>query len=224
MSFLSRLTAIPFILTGFSLLFMVAFARAEVPAELNDTLVVYRQAESMILEVRKTVKMPALEKETVFKGMIKLLKGKFYWDTTEPEKNLLIYDGKVLWNVQYPPAEFKEAPLQVAKIGVKGKNKSPLILSEVFGSRPLDQIFEAKQKSKDGGLVSFQLKPKKDDLNLTNITLKIDTKAQRVVSLEYLDEVENETKLDFRSTQFNIKIRSGLFDYKPPKNAKVTEY
>jgi histidyl-tRNA synthetase len=42
--------------------------------------------------------------------------------------------------------------------------------------------------------------------------------------LEYLDEVENETKLEFRSTQFNMKVKSSLFNYKPPKTAKITEY
>ncbi len=54
--------------------------------------------------------------------------------------------------------------------------------------------------------------------------LKVDAKTKRVASLEYLDEVENEVKLEFRSTQFNVKVKQSIFDYKPPKTAKVTEY
>ena len=57
-----------------------------------------------------------------------------------------------------------------------------------------------------------------------NLILKIDSKAQRVVSIEYVDEVENETKIEFRATQFNIKIKQSLFNYKPPKDAQITEY
>ena len=51
-----------------------------------------------------------------------------------------------------------------------------------------------------------------------------DVKSQRVTALEYVDEVENETKIEFRATQFNIKIKPSLFNYKAPKSAQVTEY
>lgn len=195
-----------------------------VPAELSGILDVYRQSESIILEVRKTQKNPILDKEVVQKGMIRFVKGKFYWETTDPEKNLVVYDGTTLWTVQYPPAEFKEMPLQVAKMKIKNKKNSPIILAEIFGIRPIQSIFSVKQKSKDGTLINYELKEKKSELGLKNLMLKVDAKTKRVASLEYLDEVENEVKLEFRSTQFNVKVKQSIFDYKPPKTAKVTEY
>ncbi len=195
-----------------------------VPAELSGILDVYRQSESIILEVRKTQKNPILDKEVVQKGMIRFVKGKFYWETTDPEKNLVVYDGTTLWTVQYPPAEFKEMPLQVAKMKIKNKKNSPIILAEIFGIRPIQSIFSVKQKSKDGTLINYELKEKKSELGLKNLMLKVDVKTKRVASLEYLDEVENEVKLEFRSTQFNVKVKQSIFDYKPPKTAKVTEY
>jgi len=195
-----------------------------VPPELTEILDIYRQSESIILEVRKIQKNVMLDKEVTYKGMIRFVKGKFYWETTDPEKNLVVYDGKTLWTVQYPPSEFKEMPLQVAKMSIKSKKNSPIILAEIFGTRPIQSIFKVKQKSKDGALVNYELKEKKSEFGLKNLILKIDTKEKRVASIEYLDEVENETKLEFRSTQFNIKVKQSLFNYKPPKNAKVTEY
>lgn len=201
-----------------------ALAAEIVPSELHETLGIYREAESLILEVRKVQKSVMLDKETVHKGMIKFMKGKFYWETTDPEKNLVIYDGKTLWTIQYPPADFKDMPLQVAKMRIKNKKNSPIILAEIFGTRPIESIFKIKQKSKDGALISYDLKEKKSEFGLKNLTLKLDTKEKRVVSLEYLDEVENEIKIEFRSTQFNIKIKPSLFNYKPPKKAQVTEY
>lgn len=197
---------------------------ASVPTELSGILDVYRQSESIILEVRKTQKNPILDKEVVQKGMIRFVKGKFYWETTDPEKNLVVYDGTTLWTVQYPPAEFKEMPLQVAKMKIKNKKNSPIILAEIFGIRPIQSIFSVKQKSKDGTLINYELKEKKSELGLKNLMLKVDVKTKRVASLEYLDEVENEVKLEFRSTQFNVKVKQSIFDYKPPKTAKVTEY
>lgn len=216
------------LLTGtllMALIFVPKIGLAEdVPAELNDTLDVYRKSESIILEVRKTVKNVLLDKESVFKGMIRFVKGKFYWETTDPEKSLVIYDGKTLWTVQYPPAEFKEMPLQVAKMNIKSKKNSPIILAEIFGIRPLQTVFQVKQKSKDGAIVLYELKEKKTEFGLKNLILKVDVKAQRVAAIEYLDEVENETKIEFRSTQFNVKVKQNLFKYKPPKNAQITEY
>lgn len=223
------MTAAMMRLGTFVLLMAVAFVpfasfAEEVPAELNDTLEVYRKSESIILEVRKTVKNVMLDKETVFKGMIRFVKGKFYWETTEPEKSLVVYDGKTLWTVQYPPAEFKGVPLQVAKMHIKSKKNSPIILAEIFGTRPLQTVFKVKQKSKDGSIVLYELKEKKTEFGLKNLILKVDVKTQRVASIEYLDEVENETKIEFRATQFNVKVKQSLFKYNPPKNAQVTEY
>jgi outer membrane lipoprotein-sorting protein len=219
---LIRITSV--FLMAFSATSLCVWAADDIPAELNDTLGVYRQSESMILEVRKTVKNSMLDKETTFKGMIRFVKGKFYWETSDPEKNLVIYDLKTLWTIQYPPAEFKDMPLQVAKMSMKSKKNSPIILAEIFGTRPINSVFKVKLKSKNGALMSYDLTEKKSQFGLKNLTLKIDAKAQRVVSIEYVDEVENETKIEFRSTQFNIKVKSSLFNYKPPKNAQVTEY
>ena len=196
----------------------------DVPAELNDTLEIYRQSENMILEVRKTVKNAMLEKETSYKGMIRFMKSKFYWETQEPEKGLIVYDGITLWTIQYPPAEFKTMPLQVAKMKIKSKKNSPIILAEIFGTRPIQSVFKVKQKLRDGSIVSFELREKKTEFGLKNLILKVDVKAQRVVSIEYLDEVENETKIEFRATQFNVKIKQSLFKYKPPSGAQITEY
>lgn len=201
-----------------------AGAADTLPEELTQTLQEYRKSKGLILEVRKTIKNTMLEKETTFKGEIQFAQGKFYWETSEPERNLLVYDGSLLWNVQYPPAEFKKMPLQVAKMSLKSKKNSPLIIVDIFGQRPLEEVFQVTAKGKVGDLSSFELKEKKTDLGLKNLTLKVDSKQRRVVALEYLDEVDNETKLEFVGTQLNAKVKQTIFKYKPPANAKVTEY
>lgn len=213
------------LLSSLILVFSTNLYSAEiVPLEISQTLSIYRQSENMVLEVRKTVKNTMLEKETLFKGMIRFMKGKFYWETQEPEKSLIVYDGTILWTIQYPPIEFKKMPLQVAKMKIKSKKNSPIILAEIFGTRPIESVFTVKQKSRNGVIILYELKEKKSEFGLKNLILKIDSKAQRVVSIEYVDEVENETKIEFRATQFNIKIKQSLFNYKPPKDAQITEY
>lgn len=214
-----------FMVFGFLLTLLGGAAWGEpAPDELKSTLDVYKTADTMILEVRKTIKNTMLDKETISKGMIRFVKGNFYWETNDPEKNLVIYNGKTLWTVQYPPTEFKESPIQVAKTSIKSKKNSPIILSEIFGTRPINSLFNVKLAKKDGSLMHYNLIEKKSQFGLKNLTLLIDVKNQRVVSLDYIDEVENEIKIEFRSTQFNMNIRKSLFSYKPPSKAQVTEY
>lgn len=74
--------------------FSVSAKAEEIPSELNETLETYRQSESMILEVRKTVKNVMLDKENTFKGMIRFVKGKFYWETSDPKKTWLFMMAK----------------------------------------------------------------------------------------------------------------------------------
>lgn len=200
-----------------------ATKQGTVPAELKETLQVYKESKGMVLDVNKTIKNIMLDKETNYPGVIQLAEGKFNWETTGPEKNLLVFDGHYLWNIQYPPAEFKSAQLQVAKMSMKAKN-SPLIILEIFGKNSIDKYFTVSVKNQEGDTSAFTLKEKKTDLGLKDITLKINTKEHRVVSLEYKDEVDNQTIIAFKATQLDAKLKHDLFSYTPPKEAQVTEY
>ncbi|MEY4617476.1 MAG: outer rane lipoprotein carrier protein [Pseudomonadota bacterium] len=197
--------------------------KSSMPIDLSATLKFYQESKGLVLEVNKSVKNTMLDKETNYPGLIQLADGKFHWETTSPDKNLLVFDGSFLWNIQYPPEDFKSAPLQVAKMSLKSKN-SPLIILEIFGSKPLSQFFGVTTKLQDGDIIKYALKEKKMDLGLKNIILTINKKDHRVVSLSYVDELENETILSIKETQLDAKLKTDLFSYKPPKGAQVTEY
>ncbi len=207
-----------------SFLFSLSLSAAKSdPANLDKVMKNYKQADTVILDVRKTVKSEILDKETVYKGVIRFSKGKLHWTNEEPSKSLIIYDGSILWSIQYPPAEFKSPP-QVAKTKLKKGKSSPLVLTSLLGDKPLKKYFEVAPDNIDGIYQTFKLKEIKNTLGVKDILLTIDTKLDRLVKLQYIDEVENLTKLEFRGTQFNEVIKPTMFSFKPPKGITVQEY
>jgi outer membrane lipoprotein-sorting protein len=205
----------------------IAASSAEASVAQNDDLEkimkAYKGAETIILDVKKTVKSEVLDKESSYWGIIRFAKGKIHWVNEEPEKSMMIYDGEVLWTIQYPPKEFNSPP-QIAKTNLKKSKNTPLVLNSVFGSKPLKNYFEIVPDKTNGTISSFILKAKKDSLNVKELLLTVDTKLEKILILTYKDEVDNSTKLEFKSTRFNEKIRATTFSFKPPKDSVVTEY
>jgi outer membrane lipoprotein-sorting protein len=191
--------------------------------DLEKVMGTYKGADTIILDVKKTVKSEVLEKESVYKGIIRFAKGKINWTNDEPEKSMMVYDGEVLWTVQYPPKEFNSPP-QIAKTNLKKSKNTPLVLNSVFGSKPLKNYFEIVPDKVEGNLKDFLLKDKKKNLGIKEILLTIDVKEEKIISLAYKDEVDNSTRLEFKSTRFNEKIKGSTFSFKPPKNSVITEY
>jgi outer membrane lipoprotein-sorting protein len=194
--------------------------------ELNDlekVMGIYKGSETIILDVKKTVKSEVLEKENVYRGIIRFSKGKINCANEEPEKSTMIYDGEVLWTIQYPPKEFNSPP-QIVKTNLKKSKNTPLVLNSIFGSKPLKSYFEIIPDKVDGNLKNYILKDKKQSLGIKEILIAVDVKEEKIISLAYKDDVDNSTRLEFKSTRFNEKIKGSTFSYKPPKNSVITEY
>jgi outer membrane lipoprotein-sorting protein len=191
--------------------------------DLEKIMGTYKSAETIILDVKKTVKSEVLEKENIYRGIIRFAKGKIHWTNEEPEKSIMIYDGEVLWTIQFPAKEFNSPP-QIAKTNLKKSKNTPLVLNSVFGSKPLKNYFEIIPEKVDGNLKEFVKKDKKKNLGIKEILLTVDVKEEKIISLAYKDEVDNSTRLDFKSTRFNEAIKPSTFSYKPPKNSVITEY
>lgn len=211
------------ILLGTAIIVNSAEANVTASGDLDRVMKNYKTASTIIFDVKKTVISEVLEKESVYRGIIRFANGKINWTNDEPEKSTMIYDGKVLWTIQYPPAEFNSPP-QIAKTNLKKSKNTPLVLNSIFGSKPLKNYFEIIPEKGDGNLKDFLLKDKKKNLGIKEMLLTIDVKTEKIISLSYKDEVENSTRLEFKSTRFNERIKDAIFSFKPPKNSVITEY
>lgn len=181
----------------------------------------YKKAGYVQFQAEKIVTSELMGKENRYKGTFFYSKGKLRWETTEPEKTLMVYDGTILWNVQYPSPDFPGDP-QAGKSKIDKKNKQQVLLAEFIGLQNLDKNFEISEKEENGEII-FNMKAKEKNTSITEAIIRVSKKDEKILEISYPDEVGNMTKLKFLETQINKKKKPELFQYVPEKNAKVTE-
>lgn len=181
----------------------------------------YRSAGHVEMNVEKLVKSELLGKESKHLGKIYLANGKFRWENDTPEKSLLVFDGKTIWSVQKPPAEFG-GPDQVAKGTVDKKTKSHILISSLLGA-DIEKSFKVKELKTEGNLVTYEAIPTQADLSVKNIQIQVEPKKSQIQQISYVDDIGNLTTLKFSDVKFNKKSKNSLFKYKPSKDAQVSE-
>lgn len=197
-----------------------SLAFAEVHSALKDLSKRYRESGLVEMNVEKLVKSELLGKQTNYQGKIFLMKGKFRWENSTPEKTLLVFDGLTIWSEQTPPKEFGGA-VQVAKGKVDRKTASHILISSLLGT-DLEKNFTVLKKNKDQNILTFELRPKNSDPSLKALQIKIDSSAHTLQEVSYEDDIGNLTTLRFSGIQFQKKSNPKLFKYQPPKGAQVT--
>ncbi|WP_347355780.1 outer membrane lipoprotein carrier protein LolA [Bdellovibrio sp.] len=210
-----------------ALLFTVLFSWLSVAATAsNETLQKvgkkYRTSKLVEMSVEKVVKSELLGKETKYEGKIYLANGKFRWENTTPEETLLVFDGSTIWSVQTPPKEFG-GPVQVAKGKVDKKTRSHILISSLLGE-DLAKTFKVVSEKKDGELIHLQVEPVQGgDLTVKSMKLVVKSKDNTLKSVSYLDDIGNQTTMNFTKIEFLKKENKKLFKYQPPKDAQVTD-
>ena len=173
------------------------------------------------MKVEKTVVSEILSKETVYSGSIQLSNGKFRWENETPEKTLLLFDGKTLFNVQYPPKEFKSG-VQVAKSKISENEKKKILIASLLSPSQSKSEFKVLKEKKGPILTELEIQPEPDNLQIKDLVISIHSKAQKIQNISYKDDVGNLTKMAFSEIKFQSKADPKLFQYKIPKDAQVT--
>src|SRR5207253_7014099 len=100
---------------------------ASAVAILKEVTKKYRNSKLVKIETEKKVTSELLGKTTTYQGMIYLAQGKFRWENETPEQSLLLFDGEIIWNVQYPPKDLG-GQVQVAKAKLDKNTKSQILI------------------------------------------------------------------------------------------------
>lgn len=180
------------------------------------------QSKSVEMSVEKITKIPLLEQERKAKGKLWISAGKLRMELEGAEKSLLVVNKKSLWAVTYPPPEFKDAAIQVIKSDMstkKGRSKNFVSLLTQGGFLKFFTA-TAAQKESDGSVVFF-LTPKQEQVDFKRAQLKVSEDGKKLLGLNYWDDRDNETRLDFSDVKFEKNLDQKLFQFTPPSNADV---
>ena len=190
-------------------------------ALLEQALEKYQLSKMISMNVEKSVFSEVLSKETLYAGKIQLANGKFRWENETPEKTLLLFDGKTLFNVQYPPKEFKGS-VQVAKSVLDEKAKKQNLVALLLSPSSAKSNFKIQSEKRVDQLTEVQILSGTDDLQIKELTIFINPKNKQIQKISYKDDVGNAVKFSFSNIKFEEKTDSSLFQYKIPKDAQVT--
>lgn len=199
-------------------------AASEKYPALRRTLSKYRDTALIEMNVEKTVKSELMGKETKHQGKIYFGGILFRWENKTPTETLLLFDGKTLWNVQYPDPDFP-GPVQITKSKIDTKNRSQLILLDLLSNAAFLENFNVVLSidPKDKNKATYLAEPKNQSLNIKDLRLSLAIQEKVLTGVSYKDDVDNLTTLNFSDVKFKNQSDAKLFRYKAPKDAKVTE-
>lgn len=213
----------------FSFCYMTAWLVAIVPLSavasselkvLDEATAFARSSKVSKLTVERTVLSDLLGKETKSTGTLHVRKNRFRWDLEGKEKSVLVYDGKIIWLANYPPAGFDE-PIQVIKTSMKRQKEDQtlflLLTGEITPSKSFTMV--SKKESKD--LILMVVKPRQEGQGLHELTIELEKKSLR--SLSYKDDVNNLVTLKIEKREKLKNPSKELFQYKVPPGSEVNE-
>lgn len=189
---------------------------------LLKTLDANYQKQSAEMKVIKTTKIPLLNQERKLSGYLWISTGRMRMELEGAEKTLLVVNKKNLWAVTYPPAEFKDAAVQVIKADTSTKKGRSQNFVALLSQGGFLKFFNPTgiQKYPDGEVL-FYLSPKQELTDFKRAQVRVSKDGKKIIFLNYWDDRDNETRLEFSDVKFQKKILDKLFTFSPPANADV---
>lgn len=209
---------------GFTLASAAVEAKVSKEAEkaISDVFSKYRKAAYVEMKVEKKVISELMGTEKASSGQALIGSKKFRFESESPEKALVVYNGKTLWNVQYP-AEGAEGKTQAARVAITKKSRSQIFLLELLQGEPITKEFELSEEKKDGNSLQVTAKPKTNKYDLSLVALKFDLKSKRLSEVEYSDDLGNKTTFKLLDQKNIKKVDGKKFDFKPGSEVEVVD-
>lgn len=189
---------------------------------LNEVTEKYRQAKMVKSNLAKTVKAELTGKETKNIGTIAISEGNFRIETVVPEKSLLVFDGKILWNEQSASEEFG-GPAQVTKQILSKSGRAQTLFATLLTKDPVTKHFKINKLEIRGDETFYFAESTNSDFNVKDFKIVIENKKKVVSEISFKDDIGNLTTMKFSEVEFKESSDKKLFNYKPPKGAQVTQ-
>lgn len=214
-----------------TILFSASIAFAAEPNELDVILKKIDERQKTVEAMKGSFiqrkSLSLLQNELVSKGLMYFKRPqKMMWEYKEPEKNIMIVNGNIVW--LYLP-ELKEATrfdlsqkADIKRIFEKmavGMGQSPDELKKDY-----DVSLLKKVKKGEKNLYVLELIPK--DKAISGLFKKIHlwfSDDGLLYKTELFEKNNDTTIVEFQKLEINKSIPDSLFEFKPPKDVKVVD-
>lgn len=174
------------------------------------------------MDVKSDVTQALLERTKTYTGKLYLApEGRFKMDMKEPNKHMLLMNGKNIWVVDYPLDETQDK-VQILHSKSAKNLKNQGFLDIFTGVGNLQKRFKIESSDKKNDEITYKLIPKEKDAQVERVELKIDFQAELISSITFWDSLGNKTQLKFSEQDFSENTPTDIFKFKPPKDASIT--
>lgn len=188
---------------------------------INNVISRYRKSELVQMEIHKKSLSKILNREHNEEGKLFFAGGLIRFETEKPDPALAVFDGKYLWNVQLPSADFGGDTI-VTRAKIDKKNRQQLIVTELLTKESLFKHFNLEKAVTEKDDLVVEATPKKNDWNMIRLRLHFSAKENLVTRMEYWDDLDNHVDMSFKNQEFP-PAKNKLFKYTAPKGVKVNE-
>lgn len=174
------------------------------------------------IEVKSEVTQALLEKTKTYSGNLFIApEGRFKMEVQQPNKHMLLMNGKNIWVVDYPLDETQDK-VQILHSKSSKNLKNQAFLSIFMGVGNLEKTFKIESSDKKNDEITYKLIPKEKDEQVERVELKVDDQAELITAITFWDSLGNKTHLRFTDQNFEDKVPKDVFKFKPPKDASIT--
>lgn len=174
------------------------------------------------IDVKSEVTQALLEKTKTYSGELFLApEGRFKMQISEPNKHMLLMNGKNIWVVDYPLDETQDK-VQILHSKSAKNLKNQAFLDIFMGVGNLQKKFKIDSSDKKNDEVTYKLIPKQKDEQIERVELKLNSKDELISSITFWDSLGNKTQLQFKKQEFKSEVPKEIFKFKPPKDSSIT--
>ncbi len=178
----------------------------------------YDSTESFSASFRQVNFYSSLGQERRSAGKLYIHKpGRFRWEYTEPEQQLLVSDGETFW--VYTP-RLKQVIVSPAREAYSSRTPMSFLagrgnLREEFGFRLLEGPSEGK------GNYLLELMPKRQESALDKLFLEVEPEGFKIVSVSVLEPLKNKITITFSEIEEGMLLSPSLFRFEVPPGVEV---
>ena len=157
-----------------------------------------------------------LPQTSVEYGKVKIKKpGRMHWSYTRPEVKEIVADGRLLYT-------YIKADRVCYVSDLPAGDSAPTALLFLTGRGDLVRDFKtALSPVQSATEWRLQLTPVKKDSDFTQLTIGVDPKSLRMITLESLDADGGKSTFTFANLQENTRVPDKEFFFTPPKGVDV---
>ncbi|MEC9283708.1 MAG: outer membrane lipoprotein carrier protein LolA [Bdellovibrionota bacterium] len=190
---------------------------------LNDFVDQLKDFKQLNMQVERVSVQSFLGKTKTSNGKMSLTKeGLFWWKIEKPNQSLLVYDGNFAWNEDKLPEDLGGG-FKVTKTKHFKSSPAYRVLQVLMGKGDIWKMFSPVRTNDKDSTVELELTPKDKSWNISLLILRFSKDGKNLLSIAYLDELENKTELKFTKMKYTKDVDKKMFSYVPPKDAQITE-